>query len=400
MYVPKATDGPQQKAPNNNSKQPSSVTTNPWNIQKAQNDVTAKQDKESAPLASHTGVQTVQSVWNTAQTGGSSTPSNLNMKEYPTLKLSHSGSNIREKQNQLRKSNSATTTPKEEKPFSWHDPREPEKGGSAQVAKPIASSSSEKKKKSDLNLSSEIVGESCSISSSSGKGKGITLDDLTAGDGSTQEFFKVNKKKRSASVDKTSALLQRYTKEVSKTGNTYFPPRYVEKREKYLKECEKNSVPSDETWEDAMRHDPPLAMLQSLDKIRYITNTYQSDSSKQPLIQFIFPCSLTIPNERHYAFESLTTNCTIMCLELSLSSDQAKPLHVFLRPLNRYVPNELELAEGMEKPHHTLSLTDMFQGGKNNSPMSQFSPQHPVKETFSTIEFFSMYGAHIKAEKL
>lgn len=191
-------------------------------------------------------------------------------------------------------------------------------------------------------------------------------------------------------------LLKRYATEVEKSDSTLFPTRYVKKREKYLKECQDAGFASDETWEDAMRHDPPLAMMKSLEKIKYICRTYQSDGNKTPLFQFIFPCSLSIPSERHYAYESLSSLSATMCLELSLN-DQGKPLHVFIRPLNCDDGKEAELAGTMIKTNSSLNLSDMLVTSIKKSNPVEFSLENPIRTTSTSLEFYSPYGAHIKA---
>ncbi|CRX39386.1 hypothetical protein [Estrella lausannensis] len=401
MYVPRTADGPLQKPSQNESKNPAGISSNPWNIQKGPKNEDAQPAKETILFGSHASVPPSQPMRGNARAASTSSQRNLNEKEYPTLSESHNKpSPIRKCKSAATAPKEAVTTPKDKKPFSWDDLKKSETNSPAKTATPLGCKKVEKKHESDLNLATEIVGDSDSWSTGAITGKAISLKELTDEDSSTQQFFRVSGRKKAKSTEsKANTLLMRYINEMASKGNTSFPKRYVEKREKYLKECTNEYTPSHETWEDAMRHDPPLAMLQHLNKIKYIITTYQSDHLKTPLIQFIFPCAITIPSERHYVFESLTTNSATMCLELSLSSEHAKPLHVFIRPLNRKVPQEAELAEKMEIPHRTLLLTEMLSDVINNSHATQLSSKNLVNETSGHFEFFSIYGAHIKVEK-
>lgn len=159
-------------------------------------------------------------------------------------------------------------------------------------------------------------------------------------------------------------------------------------------------------WEEAMLHNPPVEMLNVLDRIQSIYTTYQTPL-KNLFPRFLFPCSLSVCDaiRKKYKniqkFADLIAKQDKMVLELTVMLE-GKPIHVFLRPLrNEEDFLKRNLGENKEKVYELLEETQYPQLTHKNQQTKnkKATTANPVVETETYFEFYSPYGTTIKALK-
>lgn len=165
-------------------------------------------------------------------------------------------------------------------------PTAPKTAPVAPAAAASAATSAPQREMKDLKLADDEVGLAILPSAQQ--------DDRRA----VEEFFQP----KQANAFDHSAILKNYlAKTATKDSSRYLPARYQEKFERYAAQA----TPDFSTWEDAMLHHPPIEMLSALNRIQSIFTTFQSSPGLAALPSYLFPCSLTIPEDLKNRFRKL-----------------------------------------------------------------------------------------------
>lgn len=345
-----------------------------------------KQVTKSANGSEKGKISTVtNSVWNAPSSSASPVNPSLNGIQFPALSQDVLGIDGKKPPAPLPSSEKMPQK-QQDVPSSWSEV--------TQKTWPNSSSKSTSKEPSTSNfkLGSDTVGKSTPSSLKNMLGQSSSID----------AYFSTSPSTSLPSSSPKKKLLIKYTASVAKSSNPSWPSRYLKKHQKYAGELKSSSGKvNDETWEDAMLHNPPIALLKKLDKLYCLISSYQSDKDKAPLNKYVFPCTLTFSSDNVYAFEKLILNKDVMCFEFSLEDD-VTPIHGFFRPLNEKDANENKLIEEMKNKPKQFSLVEfnVSSSSSTNTPEEELSATNPFNETKTHMEFYSEYGVVFQMRKL
>lgn len=200
-------------------------------------------------------------------------------------------------------------------------------------------------------------------------------------------------------------LLKKYLAKVSTADpKQYLPFRYQAKFQKLDQEKNTPENVSFSTWNDALLHEPPMPMLQSLNKLQGIETTSQNSG----LPTYLFPCSISIPERLRTKYgkirqmQELIAHKDHMVLEVVLTL-RGDPIHVFIRPIlghEGYL--EKKFGDDKEKVRNAILSANFPALTRENASSKQYQPtlERPVVKTNTHFEFYCGDGVTIKAPRV